>query len=165
MSFWKKKSPHLLETSRKLAEQGVTSDTSSVSISAANAVVPKSVSTDINVSEVEQRFGSVKSAVSSGTVIEGRLSFDIPVRIDGKLTGEIYSSQPVIVGPSASISASIEAPVLVVFGKVNGSVNAREKVDLQPGGYLEADIATGNLIVAEGAVFNGSAQKSSIAQT
>ena len=60
-------------------------------------------------SMVIERFGpSLRSALGPGTVIRGKLSFDTPVRIDGKLSGEITSTSAVIVGPQGVLDAKID---------------------------------------------------------
>jgi cytoskeletal protein CcmA (bactofilin family) len=102
------------------------------------------------------RFGKLRSALGPGTVIQGKLSFDTPVRIDGRLSGEIFSSQAIIVGSTGSIEGDIEVQSLVVLGLVRGKVRA-QRVEVLQGGRLEADFIAPVLTIEEGGAFNGRA--------
>lgn len=97
----------------------------------------------------------VRSALGPGTVIEGKLRFDSPVRIDGSLIGEVTSSSVLIVGEQAVVKAIVNVGSLVVHGQVSGQVEAHEKVEIKDGGCLEANIKTKQLIIDEGGFFRG----------
>lgn len=101
------------------------------------------------------RFDKVRSALGPGTVIQGKLSFDTAVRIDGKLSGEVFSTDSLIVGPSGSIDAQIDAKHLVVMGVVRGTIKVSGKIELLAGGRIESDINTPILVMEPGSIFNG----------
>jgi len=89
-------------------------------------------------------------------VIEGKLAFDSPVRIDGHLKGKISAPKAlIVVGPEGNVDAEIEVAFLVVMGKVRGTVQATEKIELLSGGCLEGDIETPKFIIEDDAVFHG----------
>lgn len=98
----------------------------------------------------------VQSALGAGTIIQGKLSFDTPVRIDGKLSGEVFSTSTLIIGETGVVDAQVEAESLVILGKVKGQVTVREKVELRSGGELEGEVTSKSLRVETGAVLNGS---------
>ncbi len=104
---------------------------------------------------LEERFGRLRSALGPGTVIQGKLSFDTPVRIDGKLSGEVFSSKALIVGENGSVDADIQVQSLIVMGKVTGQIKATERVELVSGGIIEADIFSPVITVEEGSQLNG----------
>jgi len=106
------------------------------------------------------RFGKLRSALGPGTVIQGKLSFDTPVRIDGKLSGEIFSSEAIIVGAGGSIEGDIEVASLIVLGLVRGKVTAHQRVEVLSGGRLEADFAAPVFQMEDGGIFNGRASMS-----
>lgn len=101
------------------------------------------------------RFGKLRSALGPGTVIQGKLSFDTPVRIDGKLSGEIFSSEAIIVGAGGSIEGDIEVASLIVLGLVRGKVTAHQRVEVLNGGRLEADFVAPVFVIEDGGIFNG----------
>jgi cytoskeletal protein CcmA (bactofilin family) len=106
----------------------------------------------------EQAFelGKIHSALGAGTEVNGKLKFDTPVRIDGRLSGEIISSKPVIIGPEGSVNAEIKAPIIVIYGKLEGGVTALERLEVRRGGSLIGTFSTPRLIVDDGALVDGS---------
>ncbi|MCC6933315.1 MAG: polymer-forming cytoskeletal protein [Deltaproteobacteria bacterium] len=103
-----------------------------------------------------QRFGNtIKTAIAAGTVIEGRFTFDSPVRIDGELTGEIISTSVLIVGEQATLKAQIHVGSIIIFGKVLGNIEAQDLVEIKSGGFLEATVSTDRIAIEEGAYFKG----------
>lgn len=160
MSFWKKKPEESTvatpvgEVSRNWAVTGGAqtekgSDRADTSVSIQSAQQVSALDT------LERRFGTIRSALGSGTNIQGKLNFDVPVRIDGELGGEIYSSQPVIVGPSAKIQASIEAATLIILGSVEGDVIATDRVEVFKGGSLNGAVQSPVFVLEEDGLFNG----------
>ncbi len=100
-------------------------------------------------------YGKVKSMFGPGTSIQGKLSFETSVRIDGSLSGEVTSTQALLVGKSGRIEAAIDTRVLAVEGVVKGPVSAKEKIEIFPGGAIEGDINCPILIIHEGSSFDG----------
>jgi cytoskeletal protein CcmA (bactofilin family) len=106
--------------------------------------------------DIKDRFGSnLKSALGSGTVIEGMFSFEDPVKIDGILKGEIRSTSALIVGPSAKVYARIQVGSLIVLGEVEGEIEAQDLIEVRSTGSLNGDVITRRLALEEGGFFNG----------
>lgn len=105
--------------------------------------------------ELLRRFGRVRSALGPGTVIQGKLSFDSPVRIDGKLAGEIFSSQTLLIGQTGLVEAKVEAPTVIVLGRLVGGIQARERIEVLPGAEVEGALAAPILVIHEGAYVQG----------
>lgn len=111
--------------------------------------------------DLQRRFGArIKEAIGAGTVIEGKLSFDAPVRIEGTLTGEVTSTSTLIVGEQGSIEAAIDVGSLVILGHVTGNVVAKDLVEIKSGGKLTADIKTKRIVIEEGGIFQGCCNRS-----
>jgi cytoskeletal protein CcmA (bactofilin family) len=105
--------------------------------------------------KLHERFGKTQSALGAGTVVQGKLSFSMTVRIDGKLSGEISSSRAVIVGHGGEVDAQVEVATLIVIGKVRGDVRASERVEILAGGEVHGSVTTPVLLIEEGSVLNG----------
>jgi len=106
--------------------------------------------------DLRRRFGTnVRSALGPGTVINGKLSFDAPVRIDGVLKGEVTSTSTLIVGEQAVVDADIRVGSLIVLGHVEGPVHAEDLVEIKRGGAIEGDVKTQRLVIEEGGLFEG----------
>ncbi len=174
MAFWKKKEEENVQTVKTIggwsqsgniqtssgSNQAGDGDRNKASALLASALAKnESSSSGMNRDNLDdyldKRFGKLRSALGSGTVIQGKLSFDAPVRIDGQLSGEVYSSKPLIIGPRGQVSADLDVAELIILGKVKGKVKVRERVEVLGQGILEADVTTPVFVVEHGAIFDG----------
>jgi cytoskeletal protein CcmA (bactofilin family) len=106
--------------------------------------------------DLARRFGSrVKAALGPGATIQGKLTFESPVRIDGSLVGEVTSTSTLIVGEQGTVQAEVKVGSLVVFGTVTGNVTAQDLVEIRKGGRIEANIQASRLVIEDGALFEG----------
>ena len=93
--------------------------------------------------------------LGKGSRVEGKLTFEGSVKIDGHIEGEVQAQQAVIVGESAVINAQINAETIVIKGKVTGDVTARRQVELRGPAKLTGNITTPSLVIHEGVLFEG----------
>ena len=142
MAFWKKPSDVGEQTLAQLSDNK-------------SEVVSPSIRTSPLEEDLLRRFGRIRSALSPGTIIQGKLSFDSPVRIDGKLSGELFSSQTLLIGASGQVDAGIDAETVVILGKLKGTIKAQSRVEIFPGAEVEAQISAPILVVHEGAFVRG----------
>ena len=106
-------------------------------------------------------FGEIRAFLGEGTRFKGVLSFAGAVRIDGHLEGEIIGEEVLIIGEPGQIKAEIEVGTLMVSGQVQGNITAKQRVELLRPSRVTGTIRTPCLVVAEGAVFNGSCEMAS----
>lgn len=97
----------------------------------------------------------VQAHLGQGSRVEGKLSFDGSVRIDGQVDGEITAKETVIVGDTAVLTAQIQASTVIVHGRVQGDVTARKLVELRAPARLIGNLSTPSLIIHEGVTFEG----------
>jgi cytoskeletal protein CcmA (bactofilin family) len=90
-----------------------------------------------------------------GSRVSGQLSFQGPARIDGVVDGEIQCQGTLTIGEGAEVRAKISGRVVVIRGKVEGNVTAREKVELLAPARLTGNIKASRLTITEGVVFDG----------
>src|SRR5262245_27915553 len=90
-----------------------------------------------------------------GSRISGQLNFQGPARIDGSVDGEIQCQGILTIGEGAEVKAKISGQVVLIRGKVEGNVSAKEKVEIAAPGRLIGNIDSPRLIIAEGVVFDG----------
>lgn len=106
--------------------------------------------------DLKRRFGNnIRSALGVGSVIEGKMSFESPVRIDGTINGEISSTSALIVGEQAEVNARLRVGSIIVLGVVTGDIDALELVEIRRGGRLEGDVITKRIVIEEGGFFEG----------
>ena len=93
--------------------------------------------------------------LDAGSHVEGDLKFENTFRIDGKLTGRIVSDGTLVVGEAGQLVGDVQAGQVFVSGRVEGSIQALEQVQIEATGTVLADIDTPSLIIVDGAVFEG----------
>jgi len=96
-----------------------------------------------------------KNTLSADVEIKGNLKFSGELNFDGKLDGEIHTDGTLTLGESAIINGNINAQSVVVRGKINGNVNAREKVEIKSKAELFGDIRAAKLVIEEGVTYVG----------
>jgi cytoskeletal protein CcmA (bactofilin family) len=85
----------------------------------------------------------------------GQLSFQGPARIDGTVDGEIQCQDTLTIGEDAEIRAKISGKVVIIRGKVEGNVTAKERLELAAPARLTGNVDTPRLLITEGVVFDG----------
>ena len=105
--------------------------------------------------EASQHEEAVQAHLGKGSHVEGKLTFEGSVKIDGTVDGEIAAQDAVIIGDGAVINAQIQAEAIIIKGKVTGDIVARKRVELCAPGKLVGNITTPSLVIHEGVVFEG----------
>ncbi len=93
--------------------------------------------------------------IGKGMTVEGKLTFDSTVRIDGVFKGEIDAKGTLVVGEGAFIEAEVKVDTAIVTGEINGVVEATKRIELQSPGKIIGEVKTPNLIIGDGAVLDG----------
>jgi cytoskeletal protein CcmA (bactofilin family) len=100
----------------------------------------------------------VTGIIDQGCEFEGKLCFQGTVRIGGTFRGEIYTPDTLIIGEGARVYGTIEAGTVIINGEVNGTVKARNRVEIHHPAIFRGDILTPSLSVDEGVIFEGSSK-------
>ena len=93
--------------------------------------------------------------ISNGVKIEGKITSSGNIRIDGEIQGDIFSDSHITIGEGAKVKGQINANVITIGGKVRGTVRAKDNLILDSKSNLKGDIFTKNLVIEEGAKFDG----------
>jgi cytoskeletal protein CcmA (bactofilin family) len=107
--------------------------------------------------EVSSNGGSTGSAslISAGTTLKGDINSNADLRIDGTLIGNIHSSAKVIIGANGVVEGDIHGQQADILGKVTGTINVKELLQLKGTSLVQGNIKAGRLQVEPTAVFNG----------
>ncbi len=95
--------------------------------------------------------GKITGFFDKNTEIEGTLKFSGSFQIDGLFNGKIDSNSVLIIGENGKVESDIKIGIIIVYGEVKGKIQAKERVEIHPGGRIVGTIATPNLIVKDGA--------------
>jgi cytoskeletal protein CcmA (bactofilin family) len=95
--------------------------------------------------------------IGTSIVIKGELSCGEDLYIDGQVEGTIDpKGNRLTIGPNGRVKANVTARVVVVQGKLEGNIQASDRVDLRQSAVVMGDIATHRISIDEGAYFKGS---------
>jgi cytoskeletal protein CcmA (bactofilin family) len=95
--------------------------------------------------------------IGKSIAIKGDLSGNEDMVIEGKVDGKVdLPNNQLTIGANGVVKAEVHAKSVVVVGRVAGNVNGTERVEIQATGVVEGDVSAPRLVVAEGAVLNGS---------
>ena len=107
--------------------------------------------------------GEINTLLGKGSDFEGKLTFEGTVRIDGKLSGEIFSNDVLVVGEGAQVNAQIEVGVIIVEGNVTGDIRAKRSVELHAPAKVRGNIETPSLFIDKGVIFEGHCKMEGVA--
>jgi cytoskeletal protein CcmA (bactofilin family) len=100
----------------------------------------------------------VTTLLGRGSEFEGKLSFEGTVRVDGKLSGEIFTEDVLIVGEGAEVNAEISVGSIIIQGSVRGNITAKKGVEIHTPGRVKGNINTPSLLIEKGVMFDGQCQ-------
>jgi len=94
--------------------------------------------------------------IGTSIMIKGELSCGEDLYIDGQVEGTIDpKGNRLTIGPHGRVKANVNASAVVVQGKLEGSIQASDRVDLKQSAVVTGDIATQRISIDEGAYFKG----------
>lgn len=96
-----------------------------------------------------------RTVLFANSSISGKLSYNLPVKIDGHFTGEIKSTELLVIGANAQVDAHISARQVHLEGRLVGSVQSMGCFEVMPGGYFKGEARVAELRVHPGAIFDG----------
>jgi len=97
----------------------------------------------------------LETIIGAESDFQGTLHSKGSVRIDGKIEGGV-SAEGVILGDRGEVQGDISARAVVVGGKVTGNIHATESLELLAKSQVFGDLHAPQLLIAEGAIFEGS---------
>ncbi|RPI35369.1 MAG: polymer-forming cytoskeletal protein [Nitrospiraceae bacterium] len=96
----------------------------------------------------------LESFIGCNSAFKGDVDSKGTLRVDGVVEGNI-SADWVIVGEKARITGNVTARGIVVGGKIDGNLKAKEIVEIKSKGQIKGEITSKKLVVAEGGIFDG----------
>src|SRR5687767_15414694 len=86
-----------------------------------------------------------KNVLNSDVEIKGNLKFSGELVFDGKLEGEVNADGVLHLGESGVVNGNINCGAVIIRGKVNGNVIAKDKVELKSKAELFGDVRASKL--------------------
>ncbi len=95
------------------------------------------------------------SLVSRPVIVEGEISGEENLHVDGRVKGIIRLSGDLFVGAGGVVEAEIDARRIVIQGAVTGKVLARGQLEIQPSGRFSGEATAASYEIRQGAMFEG----------
>lgn len=102
--------------------------------------------------------GQVDTVIGQETSLRGSCNSKHSIRIDGEIYGNVTSEDGIIVGDKGMVRGNLTGRSILIGGKVKGNITATQRLELQASAQIEGDLSAPNLILDEGAVFEGNCQ-------
>jgi cytoskeletal protein CcmA (bactofilin family) len=99
-----------------------------------------------------------KNVLNSDVELKGTLKFAGELTFDGKLDGDINSEGSLNLGDNAVVKGNINVNTVMLRGKINGNVIAREKIEIKSKTELFGDVRAPKLVIEEGVTFVGKSE-------
>ena len=94
--------------------------------------------------------GDVVSIIGPGMKITGDCESDGTIRVEGAVEGTVKAAKSVVVGKDGIVVGDITTQDAIVAGRVNGSVTAESRVELQASCRIQGDIRSRRVKLEEG---------------
>lgn len=106
---------------------------------------------EMNIKEAETIIGpSVK--------VKGNFHGDGNIIIEGIVEGTVNTSQNLLVGTKAKITANVEANEAKIAGEITGNIKVKGYLEISGTAKISGDIEADSISIEKGAVFNGKCQ-------
>jgi len=97
----------------------------------------------------------VISIIGPGMKITGDCDTDGAVRVEGTVQGNIRAGKAVVVGKDGLVEGDIVTQDAVISGRVQGSLRAESRLEVQASSQIEGEITAGRMQVEEGSHLTG----------
>ncbi len=95
------------------------------------------------------------TVLGDGTRFVGKAEVDGTLRIEGTVDGEVHTTDTLVVGKTGNLKATVDTNRAVLNGTFKGKIEAKDRVEMQSGSHVEADVEASNMLMEEGVHFRG----------
>lgn len=112
--------------------------------------------------EIEPRETGSVNIIADGTTLEGNITTNGDIRIDGTVKGNIVSKSKAIIGRNGKVEGNITCANIDIEGFVKAeSLNVANLVSLKATANLTGNIIAGKIAIEPGAEFSGTCRMQS----
>jgi cytoskeletal protein CcmA (bactofilin family) len=94
------------------------------------------------------------NSLVKGTTVEGTITSENDIRVDGVIKGILNCKAKVIIGPTGHIDGEVKCQNAMIEGKFTGKLRVIELLSVKETAEVLGDVTTGKLLVQSGAIFN-----------
>jgi cytoskeletal protein CcmA (bactofilin family) len=105
---------------------------------------------------VSNSMGRSSSYLSAGLRINGEISGNEDLKLDGKVEGLVsIGGFRLTLGPTARLDGGIVAREAIISGEVHGDISAFDRIEVAKSASIIGDLSTTKILIEEGAYFKG----------
>jgi cytoskeletal protein CcmA (bactofilin family) len=93
--------------------------------------------------------------LAEGTTFEGKAHIAGTMRVEGKADGEIEATESIVVGRTGIVQANLKTRRAVLNGRFQGTINATDRVEMQTGSRVDAEVHAKNMVMEDGVQYSG----------
>ena len=108
---------------------------------------------DVRIKKIDET--EIDTILADDIDFSGVVSFEKPLMVKGKVTGEINANGDLYVFEDAVVEAEIKANMVSARGKINGNIIARSKVELFSSAVMTGVFISPQIVIESGATYNG----------
>jgi cytoskeletal protein CcmA (bactofilin family) len=101
----------------------------------------------------------IRTLVGEGTLIQGEIRFTEGLRIDGEVQGDVTAvgdgPSILVISEKARVTGKVTGGHVIINGAVNGPVQSRDLLELQPRAVIVGDVRYEVLEMHQGATIDG----------
>jgi cytoskeletal protein CcmA (bactofilin family) len=108
------------------------------------------------------------NSFEAASLIDRHASFDgtfraqRDLRVEGEVKGTVACDGTLFVAEGAIVAAAVDAEHITVAGDLSGEIRCRGRLQILPSGRVRATVATGSLVIQEGAIYEGQLEMAGI---
>ncbi len=100
--------------------------------------------------------------INFNTKIEGKLTINNDLRLDGEVEGDITGSGKIVIGEKGVVKGTLTCDNAEISGKVDGNIIVKETLTVRSQAIINGDIRIKTLVVEPNAVINGNCTMQSV---
>jgi len=96
------------------------------------------------------------ASIGKAVRIIGQIYSKEDMYVDGEVEGTIeVQAHRLTIGPNGKVRCNVKAREVVIFGNVQGKVDANDKLEVRKDASVVGDITTARIMIEDGAYFKG----------
>jgi cytoskeletal protein CcmA (bactofilin family) len=97
----------------------------------------------------------VVSIIGPGMKVVGDCTSDGTIRVEGQIEGSVKAAKSVVIGKEGVVLGDVVTQDAIVAGRVNGSISADSRIELQASCRIQGDIRSRRIKLDEGGQVDG----------
>lgn len=95
------------------------------------------------------------SVIAPGMRVVGDIECSGVLKIEGIVEGSVRGARQLLLGRQGEVKGDLQAREIVLGGRVDGTVIAEERIEVQGTALVHGDVHTKSIVVLEGGRING----------